>query len=432
MRHQHPSQAIKPQRHWINADTVRMGSTAMLLLILALFSIGAWVSDGFTDRRITGVGSDFSVFWGASYIALHDGTLQAYDLNRMMAVIHQFGTLASGSDRLLPWLYPPTFLLVVLPLALLPFWPSYLVFMLATGLFYVKATLGLLGNRVMPHHRAWVTVVGSPAVFVTVLMGQNSMLTAGLAAMAVTWQDKRPVLAGVAIGLLAIKPQLAMLFPIVLLASRAWRTLASAAATVLGFAGVSIAVCGWKTVPAFLESVRWAQENMIDDGGASWYVMPTVLAAARAAGLGVSVAHAIQMTAAIIAVGALVYVWRRISDNGLRIAMLATATMLTSPYLRAYELTWLLVAVAGVVSHGTRFGLSGRERFVLVLAWLLPLFEFVNPLCKLPQIGPLVFVAMAVLVVRRATMYAEHGAALASPLQTNLRARATQPAKPNR
>ncbi|POP04539.1 hypothetical protein, partial [Salmonella enterica] len=127
-----------------------------------------------------------------------------------------------------------------------------------------------------------------------------------------------------------------------------------------------------------------------------------------------------------------VYVWRRISDNGLRIAMLATATMLTSPYLRAYELTWLLVAVAGVVSHGTRFGLSGRERFVLVLAWLLPLFEFVNPLCKLPQIGPLVFVAMAVLVVRRATMYAEHGAALASPLQTNLRARATQPAKPNR
>ena len=250
--------------------------------------------------------------------------------------------------------------------------------------------------------------------------------------MAVTWQDKRPVLAGVAIGLLAIKPQLAMLFPIVLLASRAWRTLASAAATVLGFAGVSIAVCGWKTVPAFLESVRWAQENMIDGGGAAGYGWPTSRAAARAAGLGVSVAHAIQMTAAIIAVGALVYVWRRISDNGLRIAMLATATMLTSPYLRAYELTWLLVAVAGVVSHGTRFGLSGRERFVLVLAWLLPLFEFVNPLCKLPQIGPLVFVAMAVLVVRRATMYAEHGAALASPLQTNLRARATQPAKPNR
>ncbi|WP_197337900.1 glycosyltransferase family 87 protein [Ralstonia solanacearum] len=396
------------RHYWINAESVRIGSTAMLCLVIGLFAIGAWVSNGFTDRHLTGVGSDFSVFWSASHIALTDSPLHAYDLDRMMAVIHQYGTLASDSDRLLPWLYPPTFLLVVLPLALLSFWPSYLLAMLATGAFYVKATLRLLGDRVAPQHQAWITVVGSPAVFVTVLMGQNSMLTAGLAATAVAWLDKRPVLAGVAIGLLAIKPQLAVLFPVVLIVARAWKTLASAAVTAITFGGVSIAVCGWKTVPAFIASVRWAQANMIDDGGAAWYVMPTFLAAARAVGIGVTGAHWVQMLAAVLAVVAVVYVWWRTQDTGLRIAMLATATMLMSPYLRVYELTWLLIAVAGVVSHGSRFGLSGTERIILVLAWLLPLYEFVNPLLQLPQIGPLVFAAIAVIVVRRTAV--RHGA----------------------
>ncbi|ANH74484.1 hypothetical protein ACS15_0718 [Ralstonia insidiosa] len=429
--HANPPEAAAT-RYWVNAHTVRIGSTIMLFLILVIFAAGAWVSDGFTDKRITGVGSDFSVFWSASYIALHDSALQAYNLDRMMVVIHQFGTLASGSDRLLPWLYPPTFLLVVLPLALLPFWASYLLFMLATGVFYVKATLGLLGDRVLPRHRAWVTVVGSPAVFVSVLMGQNSMLTAGLAATAVTCLDKRPVLAGVAVGLLAIKPQLAILFPVVLLVARAWKTLASAAVTALAFAGISIAVCGWKTVPAFVESVRWAQANMIDDGGTAWYVMPTFLAAARAAGVGVSAAHAVQMSAAVLAVCALIYVWRRTTDSGLRIAMLATATMLTSPYLRVYELTWLLIAVAGLVSHGTRFGLSSGERLVLVLAWLLPLYEFANPLVKLPQIGPLVFVAVAVIVVRRAVQFGKCSAPATNARPANLHASTTQPAPSRR
>src|SRR5580765_7198163 len=96
--HANPPEAAAT-RYWVNAHTVRIGSTIMLFLILVIFAAGAWVSDGFTDKRITGVGSDFSVFWSASYIALHDSALQAYNLDRMMAVIHQFGTLASGSDR---------------------------------------------------------------------------------------------------------------------------------------------------------------------------------------------------------------------------------------------------------------------------------------------------------------------------------------------
>ncbi|QUP54789.1 DUF2029 domain-containing protein [Ralstonia syzygii] len=391
----------RAERHWINAGTVRKGSTVMLCISILIFALGAWVTDGFTDTRITGPASDFSVFWGASHIALHGNPLHAYDINGIMVVINQYGTLEAGSGRILPWLYPPTFLLLVLPLALLPFWPSYLLFMLSTGAFYIKATLGLLGNQVGPRHRAWAAVLGSPAVFVTVLMGQNAMLTAGLAATAMAWLDKRPVLAGVAIGLLAIKPQLAILFPVALIVARAWKTLASAALTGALFAGISVAVCGWQTVPAFLDNARWAETYLVEHGGTAWYVMPTFLAAARAAGIGVAGAYAAQVTVALLAVGALIYVWLRTTDTGLRIAMLATATLLISPYVRTYELTWLVIAIAGCVSHGIRAGLSGTERALLVVAWLLPVFEFTNPLFRLPQIGPFVLVAVVLMILRR-------------------------------
>ncbi|CAG2151336.1 glycosyltransferase family 87 protein [Ralstonia mannitolilytica] len=402
-------------RHWINAGTVRKGSKLALAVFLLIFTLGAWVTNGFTDTRITGPGSDFSVFWGASHIALHGHPLDAYDIDKIMVVINQFGTLEAGSERILPWLYPPTFLLVVLPLSLLPLWPSYLLFMLATSGLYVKATTRLLGDKVDARQHAWMSVVSSPAVFVTVLMGQNSMLTAGLAATAVAWLDKRPVLAGIAMGLLAIKPQLALLFPVVLLVTRAWKTMASAAVTAVLFAAISVAVCGWDTVPAFIRSAHWAETNLVEHGGTAWYVMPTFLAAARAAGIGIKLAYAIQMSVAVLAALAAAIVWRRTSDTGLRVAALATATLLISPYVRAYELTWLVVAIAGYVSHGIRFGLSGMERGLLVAAWLLPVFEFTNPLFQLPQVGPFFLVAMMAMTVHRTLTHARvHTATSAS------------------
>lgn len=98
---------------------------------------------------------------------------------------------------------------------------------------------------------------------------------------------------------------------------------------------------------------------------------------------------------------ALLYVWLRTTDTGLRVAMLAMATMLTSPYLRVYELTWLGLAIAGYVGAGIHHGLSRSERIVLATAWLLALFEFINPLLHLPQIGPIVLLAVAFMIVRR-------------------------------
>lgn len=389
--------------HWIDLARVRAYSGALLILFCALLLGWAWTSQGFTDVAMARPGTDFSAFWGASHLALTQGALQAYDVRQLTAVIVQYGTLGKGAELILPWLYPPTFLLMVLPLSLLPLTLSYLLFLAGTGLVYFRSISALAGAQHPWRQGVWLPVLAAPATLITILAGQNALLTAGVAGAAVYTLNKRPVLAGVLIGLLAIKPQLAVLFPLALAISRAWRALASALLTTTAFVGVSVLVCGWRTVPAFLANAQWVRASFIEGGANLWWGMPTPIAAARLAGVSVTGAYAIQVLIALAMAGAMVYVWRRTTAFELRAAALAIATLMVTPYLRDYELTWLGIAIAGVVGDGVRDGngLSGGERGLLVVAWLLPLYEHANPYLKLPQIGPLVLMAMMALVVRR-------------------------------
>lgn len=390
--------------HWIDLARVRAYSGALLILFGVLLLTWAWVTKGFTDVTIARPGTDFSAFWGASHIALTQGPLQAYDVDRLTTVISEYGTMGKGSELILPWLYPPTFLLMVLPLSLLPLGLSYLLFMLGTGYVYLRAVTTLAGAKDPWRQGVWLPVLAAPATLITFLAGQNALLTAGVAAAAVYCVHLRPVLAGVLIGVLAIKPQLAVLFPLALIISGAWKTLVSAMLTTAAFVGASLWACGWETVPAFLANAHWVQTNFIEGGADLWWGMPTPIAAARLAGVGVTGAYAVQALTAVAAAGAMAYVWRKTMSFELRAAALAVATVLTTPYLRDYELTWLGIAIAGVVGHAVRDGqscLSNGERCLLVLAWLLPLYEHANPYLTLPQVGPLVLIAMMALVVRR-------------------------------
>jgi len=390
--------------HWIDLARVRAYSGAVLILFCALLAVWGWTTKGFTDAAMARPGPDFSVFWGASHIALTQEPLHVYDVDRLRAVLVEYGTLERGGERVFPWLYPPTFLLTVLPLSLLPLALSYLLFLLCTGYAYLRAIATLVGARNPWQQGLWLPVLAFPATGAVILIGQNALLTAAIAAAAVYYLGRRPVMAGVLIGLLAIKPQLAVLFPLALLVARTWKTMASALLMTTAFVGVSVLVCGWRTIPAFLAGMQWVEARFITGGADLWWGMPTTVAAARLAGASVTGAYAVHVLTALVAAGAMVYVWWKTEAFELRAAALALAAMLATPYLHDYELTWLGIAIAGVVGHGIRHGLSGGERCLLVLAWLLPLYEYANPFLKLPQIGPLVLMVMMALVVRRVAM----------------------------
>ncbi len=122
------------------------------------------------------------------------------------------------------WHYPPTFLFAAAALATLPFLAAAVVSLLATLAAYVAAMGGILGRSGI------FVALGFPAALWNVTAGQNGFLTAALVGGTLGLLQRRPALAGLCLGLLTYKPQFGLLFPLVLIVDRRWRTIVVASA----------------------------------------------------------------------------------------------------------------------------------------------------------------------------------------------------------
>ncbi|RKT99380.1 hypothetical protein C7H84_31970 [Burkholderia sp. Nafp2/4-1b] len=389
---------------WLTADRIIPYSCIMLLLCAGFLITWGVVTNAFTSQTVARPGVDFSVFWTASQFVLQGHAAAAYDPAVFShAEVAQFGAYLGHQS--LPWLYPPTMLLFVAPLALVPFLPAYFLFFAGSLLCYAYAILRLSGLRAhLPVPRAAALVVlAYSGVFSSVLYGQNSILSAGIAALAMVCLGRRPILAGVLIGLLAIKPQMAMVFPFVLIATRAWRTFAAAAVATTLFTAASIVLTGTESLTGLSHAMSIVR-GMHFTLPAYWFVSPTTFAALRLAGMSIPVSLAAQAAVGLLAIAAAVQVWRRTADMRLRGAALAVATLLTTPYMWHYELAWLGIAVFCVIAYGLDEGWLPGDQIVIVVAWLLPIFEVFNRISKLPQLGPVVLLAVLFVVLRRANL----------------------------
>lgn len=387
---------------WLTHERFVVYSVTMCILYVAFLGMWARATHGFLAAETAKPAGDFAVFWSASHVMLHGTAAQVYNFTSFSAAERA----VSGSfvkDSFLPWLYPPTFLVLVTPLALLPFLLSYALFVSASVYAYIKGALAVsrLARWSGNARLAIVLLATSPCVFVAALFGQNSLLTAALAAFAVRWIERYPVRAGICIGLLCIKPQMAMIFPFVLIATRAWRAFASAAATALVCAGLSIAVCGMHTVRLSFLAADLARSVILEHSANFWLASPTSFAALRLGDVPLPLAYLLQGAVAALAIASACHIWRKTRDAGARAAILALATLIANPYVWHYELAWLGITLAWLLATGLRAGWLRGEQTVIVLAWLLPIFELFNRFTELPQIGPIVLLLVLLIVLRR-------------------------------
>ncbi len=390
-------------RAWLTPRRVVVYS--VLMLVLAALFITIWTTVVRHGSGSIGArpGADFSVFWSASYVMLHGSPAQAYDFSA-------FSRLSTGlfthlrRDVFAPWLYPPTYLLLVTPLALLPFALGYPLFV-TIGV----VVLGLVAWRVsrlgtIPG--AWrvgpLALAAAPCVFVTATLGQNAFLTASCAALAVHWADRRPIWAGLCIGLLSVKPQMALLFPFVLVAVRAWRTIAWAALATGTFVALSVLICGIESLRLFVASTGLARSIVLEHGVVFWLASPTPFAAFRLAGVPLGAAYAAHACIAALAIAAACFAWTQSRDSRVRAAVLTVATLVANPYVWHYELAWLAIAIACMLSIGWRDGWLRGEQAAIALMWALPVAEYLNPWLLLPQIGPAVTLFALLVLLRRA------------------------------
>lgn len=335
-----------------NRHAVRWWRTIMLGLTAMYFTnIGYAVWRNYA--RPPGV--DFVSFWAAGRLVLAGRAIQAYDI-----AAHRAVELTAGAVKgLLPFPYPPPFLFVVTPLALQPFWVAFALWVLAGTALYLFALRRLLP---MPY------ALAQPAVHVNAWIGQNGLLTCSIFVLGTSALETRPIAGGIILGLLALKPQLAILIPVSLVAGQQWRALAAWAGTAVGLLLAALLVFGLAEYQAFFRLFP-QQARLLGADSWAWNLPASVFAVGRFIGLPQLPAMALQAIAAASAAAVTWRAWAR--ELPTRVPILAAATLLVPPYLFAYDSVLLIVPLAYFVRH--RRSASG-----IGAIWML---------CTLPIVG---------------------------------------------
>jgi alpha-1,2-mannosyltransferase len=388
---------------WLTAARAR-GYSLILLGVCAIAMIG-WiaVSDGLIDRNGKPIGSDFSSFYAAGSLVLDGRANDVYDMAMHYAREQQ---IFGAATPYYGWLYPPIFLLVATPLALMPYPLALAVWQISTFALYLSV-IGAVVRRMRQRGIAigpiWLPIAaGFPAVFVNLGHGQNGFLTAGLFGAALLALPTRPVISGVLFGLLAYKPQFALIVPIALLAAGQWRTVVAAGITVMALVAVTSLAFGADLWLAFATSTETSRKLLLENGDVGFEKLQSVFAAVRLWGGGIPLAYAVQGVASAAAVCGTAWVWRSSGDRDLKAALLIIATLLASPHVLDYDLTMLAPAIAFTVSAGIASGFRDYEISVLAAAWITPLLSrSIAGVTGIP-LGLLVLLALYVFTLRRA------------------------------
>ena len=390
---------------WLTAERAR--SYSLIPLVFYAIAIVGWMalSDGLVDRNGKPIGTDFSSFYAAGSLVLDGRAGDVYDMAAHYAREQQtFG----AATPYYGWLYPPIFLLIATPLALLPYPLALATWQGGTCALYLAVIAAILrrprqdGGAIA---RLWLPVAAAfPAVFINLGHGQNGFLTAGLLGAALVVLPKRPVLSGVLFGLLAYKPQFAVVIPVALLAAGQWRTILAAGATVIALATATYLAFGPELWWAFAASTETSRKLLLEQGDVGFEKLQSVFAAVRMVGGGISLAYIAQGIASVLAVGSVAWSWRSRRDPDLNAALLMVATLLASPHVLDYDLMILAPAMAFLVAAGFAGGFRGFEISLLAAAWMVPLLaRAAAGLTGIP-LGLMVLLALYAFIVRRAVL----------------------------
>jgi len=305
------------------------------LALLAWLGWEEWVS----LLRTQPLGIDFLPMWAAGREAFSHPD-RVYNVIRLTRFEHP---LLEGFAGPRPFVYPPTALLLFALIAAMPFALANALWTIA-GVILILAAVALW----LPSQRWLVSfaMLASPAAVLVMVTGQVTFLIAALAVTALVWLKKRPIMAGVLIGLAGVfKPQAMALAPVAFVASREWRAMAAAAICAGVVMAVATLVFGWDAWLAWAHALasfqRWVMATPALQRG---MITPTAL------GLSLHLSPgADDIWRLAFAVGAVVMVWtvfRHTDDLARRLAALLGGAFFITPYAMHYDAALLAPSAA--------------------------------------------------------------------------------------
>ena len=400
-----------PPRMSMPHPNTRSGALAPPMAVAApalIAAIYAWAvffttfgHPGLIGLNYNAPGSDWMVLYEAARSAVSGDLPLIFDGDRFTAHLNAtFAGWLSEPMPFRPWVYPPSFLLLLAPFAPLGFLASYAAFQLISG--------GLLGaaltyRAARPPVAGWLAaaVLISPAAAINVVDGQCGFLVTAILVAAFRLLGPRPLLAGAVLGLLTFKPQFWLLAPVALAAMGQWRALAAAIVVAAAMAVLSAAVFGvdawilW--VRQMIESYQSADPKWVQYGriwGDSIYACALLL------GLPPAQASHLQSLAILASAGAIAAIFRSGLSQNLKLAALLVATLLAAPHSASYDKVMLVVA-AGL-------WLAEEARPPALWRWILALVFWLSAILSPPALSvpgrfiPLILAGFLALLLSQA------------------------------
>ena len=282
-------------------------------------------------NRYEPIGIDFHTYLAAAVVGVQHGWSFIYD----QSIVADAQKQLVSSQIAQPFLSPPPVAWLTAPLTPLPYWVAYWVW---TAVNFVAFAGALVWASRKSGFERWLYAAGALApwwVVHALNLGQVAPLVAAGAVLATRLaRERKDVAAGLALCLLYLKPNTALLVPFALLAAGRYRTFASWAAggVVIGIA--ALASMGPSGVSAYIDQLR----GTLPEGASN-------LTVEGAFGVTGVVATALR----VVIVGiTLLTAYRLRHSPGLAIAVGAVGSLLAVPYLHGSDLC-LLSAAAWIV-----------------------------------------------------------------------------------
>ncbi|HEX2924338.1 MAG TPA: glycosyltransferase family 87 protein [Chloroflexota bacterium] len=338
-------------------------ATAWTILMAGLIS--TWLTPWPDSIFLT----DFVAFRTAASIVREGDGRVLYDMEaqrqyqRSLRAAEAVTDGVRNANGLIPFHNPPVMALLVAPLALIPVSWGYVLWLLATVMaFALTVALSLGGSR----HRLLgaVALLAFPGVADTLLWGQMvGLLALSLCLGMLALRMDRPFLGGVLLGLLWLKPQYAVAFPLLFLMKGRWRELSGMGLSGLGMATLSLVVVGPSGVVSYVDLMRRIGAFTPPQGSA---VSPEMMVNWRAAlqvlwpGIPDDIGSTLVLLLGVVTLLSTLAAWRGRWDPTsprfpAQVMVLMAGTLLASPHSHFHGLALLIPPVA-MMLRGTSNG----------------------------------------------------------------------------
>jgi alpha-1,2-mannosyltransferase len=359
-------------------------------------------------------GSDFIQFYTLGHLASAGQTEAMYNMTKLHEV--QVALVPESGPFVYPTVYPPQAAPLFAPFSRWSYRQALLIWSVLTVALYaliVWSTWRRVAGRLSDTRLMLAAAAAFPPFWTLVLYGQITIVI--LIAFWLGWlalERGRGYLAGVAFGVLALKPQFGIPLAAIVLACGEWRMLAGAVSSVIAQAAAVWLMLGSSVFTGFAASLRMTFIN-VDALESKPYMSHSLRAVTRLlpnwAGL------PLWLALVAVVLWYTVKFWKSEAPLHVRLGVVILASVLVNPHVIVYDATLLVLPLVWFGAymlepeqkgHAAAFG---RTIYWLFATLFAPTAAIIGLQASVPiMMGLLVFIARAARAASPKTLVQQH------------------------